>query len=51
MDIALIAIVAAFVGAYVATRHLEKITIGAIRYGVAGLMLAIGSALAAGAIG
>lgn len=42
---------AAFVGAYVATRHLEKITIGAIRYGVAALMLAIGSALAAGVIG
>ena|SRR3990167_4084085 len=42
---------AAFAGAYVATRHLEKITIGAIRYGVAALMLAIGSALAVGILG
>ena len=42
---------AAFVGAYVATRHLEKITIGTVRYGVAVLMLAIGSALAVGLLG
>ncbi|KUO57668.1 MAG: hypothetical protein APF82_06490 [Sphingomonadales bacterium BRH_c42] len=42
---------AAFAGAYVATRHLEKITIGAIRYGVAALMLAIGGALTAGLLG
>ena len=41
----------AFAGAYVATRHLEKVTIGTVRYSVAGLMLVIGGALAVGAIG
>lgn len=41
----------AFAGAYVATRHLDKITIGAVRYSVAALMLVIGAALAAGVIG
>ena len=41
----------AFAGAYVATRHLDKITIGAVRYSVATLMLVIGAALAAGVIG
>lgn len=41
----------AFAGAYVATRHLEKITIGTVRYSVAALMLAIGGALATGVLG
>ncbi|MBN8812327.1 MULTISPECIES: TSUP family transporter [unclassified Sphingomonas] len=41
----------AFLGAYVATRRLEKLTIGSIRVGVATLMLMIGAALAAGILG
>lgn len=41
----------AFGGAFVATRHLDKVTIGAIRYGVAALMLVIGAALAIGLLG
>jgi uncharacterized protein len=41
----------AFVGAYLATRRLEKVTIGALRYSVAALMLLIGAAMAAGLIG
>lgn len=47
----LVGTLSAFVGAYVATRHLDKITIGAVRYSVAALMLFIGAALAAGLIG
>ena len=42
---------AAFAGAYGATRYLDKITIGTIRYGVAALMLIIGAALAVGVLG
>lgn len=41
----------AFVGAWGATRRLHKVTIDAVRYSVAALMLAIGIALAAGLIG
>lgn len=41
----------AFTGAYVATRHLDKITIGTVRYSVAALMLVIGAALAVGVLG
>lgn len=41
----------AFGGAFVATRYLDKLTIGAIRYSVAILMLVIGAALAVGVIG
>jgi hypothetical protein len=41
----------AFLGAYLATRHLNRVTIGAIRYSVAGLMFVIGVALAAGVVG
>lgn len=41
----------AFLGAYVATRRLDKVTIGAVHYSVAGLMFVIGTALAAGTIG
>lgn len=41
----------AFGGAFVATRYLDKLTIGAIRYGVAILMLVIGGALAVGLLG
>jgi uncharacterized membrane protein YfcA len=41
----------AFAGAYVATRHLNKITIGSVRYSVATLMLIIGAAMATGLLG
>ena len=41
----------AFAGAYVATRSLDRITIGTVRYSVAALMLVIGAALAAGVLG
>jgi len=41
----------AFAGAYVATRRLDKVAIGSVRYSVAALMLAIGLALAAGVLG
>lgn len=47
----LVGTLSAFAGAYVATRHLDKITIGAVRYSVASLMLVIGVALAAGVLG
>ena len=47
----LVGTLSAFAGAYVATRHLNKTTIGAIRYSVAALMLVIGSALAMGILG
>lgn len=46
-----IATLSAFAGAYVATRYLPKLTIAAVRYAVAALMLAIGAALVAGLIG
>lgn len=41
----------AFTGAYVATRRLDKMTIGSVRYSVAALMLVIGAALAVGVLG
>ena len=41
----------AFGGAFVATRYLNKLTIGVIRYGVAILMLVIGAALSIGLLG
>lgn len=41
----------AFAGAYIATRRLDKITIGTVRYSVAALMLVIGAGLAGGVIG
>jgi len=44
----LVGTLSAFLGAYIASRHLEKLTIGAVRHGVAALMLAIGAALAVG---
>jgi len=47
----LVGTLAAFAGAYVATRHLDKVTIGAVRYSVAGLMLVIGAAVAGGVLG
>lgn len=47
----LVGTLSAFLGAYVATRRLDKMTIGAVRYSVAGLMFVIGTALAAGMIG
>ena len=47
----LVGTLSAFGGAYVATRHLDKITIGSVRYSVAALMLVIGAALGVGMIG
>ena len=47
----LVGTLSAFAGAYMATRHLDKITIGTVRYSVAALMLVIGLALAAGVLG
>lgn len=41
----------AFAGAYVATRHLDNVTIDTVRYTVAALMLVVGFALAVGALG
>jgi hypothetical protein len=41
----------AFAGVWVATRHLEKVTIGAIRTTVAAMMAAIGIALCLGVLG
>ena len=38
--------VSAFAGAFVATRYLDKVTLGVVRYSVAALMLVIGVALA-----
>lgn len=46
-----VATLSAFGGAYLATRHLEKVTIGTVRYAVAALMLVIGAALATGMVG
>lgn len=42
---------AAFAGAWIAARRLDRVTIGAVRYSVAALMLAIGAALVAGVVG
>lgn len=47
----LVGTLSAFVGAYVAARNIEKVTLAAVRYAVAGLMLLIGLALAAGVLG
>ena len=47
----LVGTVSAFAGAYVASRHLEKITIGTVRYSVAALMLVVGAAMAGGLLG
>jgi uncharacterized protein len=47
----LVGTLAAFAGAFLATRHLDKITIGTVRYTVAALMLAIGVALSVGVLG
>lgn len=47
----LVGTLAAFAGAFVGTRYLEKITIDIVRYSVAALMLAIGAALSVGALG
>lgn len=47
----LVGTISAFIGAFVATRRLEKVTIGAVRYSVAVLMLVIGFAMSAGVIG
>jgi hypothetical protein len=45
------AMLASFAGAWFATRHLDKVTISALRYGVAGLMALIGIALCLGVVG
>lgn len=42
---------AAFLGAYVATRYLDKVTIRSVRHSVAGLMFVIGLAMATGVVG
>lgn len=47
----LVGTLSAFAGAYLATRRLDKITIGSVRYAVAALMLVIGAALASGVLG
>jgi uncharacterized protein len=47
----LVGTLSAFAGAYVATRHFDKVTIGTVRYSVAALMLVIGAALAVGVLG
>ena len=47
----LVGTLSAVVGAYVATRRLDKITVRAVRYSVAALMLVIGLGLTAGLIG
>lgn len=47
----LVGTLSAFAGAYVATRHLDRITIGVVRYSVAALMLLIGAAMVAGVLG
>lgn len=47
----LVGTLSAFAGAYVATRHLDKVTISIVRYSVATLMLVIGAALAVGLLG
>lgn len=47
----LVGTLSAFVGAYVATRSLDKVTMSAVRYSVAALMLGIGAALTLGLLG
>lgn len=47
----LVGTVSAFAGAYVAARRLNKLTIRAVRFSVAALMLVIGAALAVGLLG
>lgn len=47
----LVGTLSAFAGAYVATRHLDKVTIASVRYSVAALMLVIGAAMAFGVLG
>ncbi len=47
----LVGTLSACAGAYVATRHLDKVTIATVRYSVAALMLVIGAALAMGIVG
>lgn len=47
----LVGTASAFAGAYVATRSLEKVTVGAVRTSVATLMLGIGAALTVGVLG
>lgn len=47
----LVGTLSALTGAYVAARRVDKMTIGAVRYSVAALMLTIGLALAVGVLG
>lgn len=51
MQIVLVGAFAAFAGAWFATRRLKKLTLGAVRYSVAALMAAIGTAMTLGLIG
>jgi hypothetical protein len=45
LDLVLVGTLSAFGGTFVATHYLNKLTIGALRYGVALRMLVIGAAL------
>ena len=47
----LVGTLAAFAGAWLGARHARKVTIASIRYTVAALMMAVGTALTAGLIG
>jgi uncharacterized protein len=49
--LAAVGTIAAAIGALVATRHMDKLTIVTVRYTVAGLMILIGLALIAGVVG
>ena len=51
MVLVIVGTLSALAGAYFATRHLDKITIGTVRYSLAAVMLLIGGALAAGLLG
>ena len=49
--LAAVGTLAAAFGAFIATRYMDKVTIGAVRYLVAGLMSLIGTAMIAGVVG
>lgn len=51
LDSVLVDTLSAFGGTFVATHDLNKLTIGALRYGVALRMLVIGAALSLGLAG
>jgi uncharacterized protein len=49
--LAAVGMAAALAGAFVATRFMDKLTIAAVRFAVAGLMIFLGLAMAAGLVG